>query len=133
MILNPAAIIPVGVALVIYKQQSQAVLDLSGSADHVNSMSHVSKLIYRFDALIKLLDGLLMEELINKCVSQVLLLAIRSSDLECYSGCLRRWAAPRTSSEMCAITPNISVTMLQTAINTLASTSSVRILRLVGL
>jgi hypothetical protein len=74
MILNPTSI-PVGVALVIYNMHTHTVLDLSGT-NHVNSMSRVSEIIYRFDALTKLPDGLLMEETINKCVE---ILCIRNS------------------------------------------------------
>ena len=82
MILKAAPIIA-GVAYFIRNQESGTVLDLSGSdPDHVKSMSHVSEIIYRFDALTKLSDGHSMEEETNKCVEN-LLLGIRSSDLEC--------------------------------------------------
>jgi hypothetical protein len=81
MILNPTSI-PVGVAFVIYNMQSHTVLDLSGT-NHLNSMSHVSEIIYRFDALTKSPDTRIMEETINKCV-EILLFGIPSNNLECY-------------------------------------------------
>jgi hypothetical protein len=81
MILNPTSI-AAGAAFVIHNLRFDTVLDLSGT-NHVNGMSYVSEIIYRFDALTKLPHGLLTEERINKCV-EILLLGIRSSDLGCH-------------------------------------------------
>lgn len=82
MILNPVSI-AAGAAFVIHNLGlHDVVLDLS-QTNGVNSMSHVSEIVYRFDALTKLPHGLLTEERINKCV-EILLLGIRSSDLGCH-------------------------------------------------
>ena len=60
MILNPVSI-AAGAAFVIHNVQFNTVLDLS-KTDNVSSMSHVSEIIYRFNALTKLPHGPLMEE-----------------------------------------------------------------------
>ena len=97
-------------AFTITNLYTNTVLDLSGS-DQVTSTLTVSEIARWFDALTQFLDGLLMEDKINKCV-EILLLVIRSNDLIVYSGLLRSTAL--TSPSRTWPTPtNMSVTMVR--------------------
>ena len=69
MRLNAASIVT-GVAYFITNKESNTVLDLS--APNANSMSHISEIIYWFDALAKLQDGITLEEETNRCVKILL-------------------------------------------------------------
>jgi hypothetical protein len=109
MLLN-TTVISADAAFVISNLQSNNVLDLS-ETNEIDSTSSASEIIYRFDALTQLPDGLIMEEAINKCVEIHLLLGIRFSDLKRHiSGrCSKsiQWPMP-TPSKMCAL-QNMSV------------------------